>query len=204
MPHLLPISRPVRARLALLLLSAVTLAAARPAAAQQGWDQGATPSPSPDKKALPNDPYSRAMVLKQRGDYEKALPLLKSVAGLGIGYEVAKLELGKCYYELARKETTAEGAVRQRTLGFASILAAANGGFHLAQQELVRIYLDGDGVPVDPPEAGRWYLLWKNNPSRMQIGAIQFDVVLEQRLKATLTPAEWQDAQNRANHSLVL
>jgi hypothetical protein len=33
----------------------------------------------------------------------------------------------------------------------------------------------------------------------MQIGMGQFDIVLEQRLKAALQPSDWQEAQKRAD-----
>ena len=158
------------------------------------------PKSSGKAPRAPDDLYTQAMKLKQKGQYSDAMPILEAMAIQGRGYEVAQLELGKGYYDLAKQATTPDAAAHQRMLGFAWILTAANFGFGLAQQELVRLYLDGTAVPMDRLEAGKWYLLWRHNPSRMQIGANQFDAGLEQRLKAALRPAEWQDAQQRADH----
>jgi hypothetical protein len=193
------------------------LAGSVPAAAQQGYGGGpgggmgggggggggGGPSAAPQATlgALPShdDPYTRAMKLKQKGKYAEAMPLLEAMAVQGHGFEVAQLELGKCHFDLALRAETPETVAHERTLGFAWVLSSANEGFGLAQQELVRLYLDGLGVPVDRVEAGKWYLLWRRNPSRMQIGANQFDAGLEARLKTSLNQAAWKDAQQRAD-----
>jgi TPR repeat protein len=169
-----------------------------PALGQQGWDQ--TPSAAPAaSKSLPTDPYSRAMLLKQKGQYSEAIPLLQELAKQGHGYEVVQLELGKCYFDLAAHATTPAEAAQLKTKGFAWVLKAAGNGSGTAEEELVRLYLDGNGVPVDRVEAAKWYFLWRRNPSRMQIGNAQFDAGLEARLKASLHSAQWQDAQKRAD-----
>lgn len=175
---------------------AVLALAAGQASAQQGWEQ--TPS-APVVKGPPDDVYTRAMKLKQKGQYSEAMPILEAMALQGHGYEVAQLELGKCYFDLAHQATAPEAATKSRVQGFAWILSAANAGFGLAEQEMVRLYIDGPGVPTDRVEAAKWYLLWRHNPSRMQIGTSQFDAALEARLKAVVRPAEWKDAEQRAD-----
>ena len=171
------------------------------ASAQQGWDQPQSGSSGKGLGTKPEheDIYSRAMDLKQKGQYSDAMPLLEAMAIQGHGFEVAQLELGKCYFDLARQATTPDSIAHNRTLGYSWILTAANEGFGLAQQELVRLYLDGPGVPIDRVEAAKWYLVWRRNPSRMQIGSSQFDAVLETKLKALARPADWKDAQQRAD-----
>jgi TPR repeat protein len=180
---------------AALLLSQAVLA-------QQGWDQPPASSSQgklSDKELLHADPYTRAMAFKQKGQYSEAMPLLEAMAIQGHGFEVAKLELGKCYFDLARQATTPDAIAHSRTQGFAWILAAADEGFGLAEQEMVRLYLNGPGVPIDRVEAAKWYLLWRHNPERMQIGTSQFDVGLETQLNAVARPADWKDAQQRAD-----
>ncbi|HLY58652.1 MAG TPA: hypothetical protein VKS60_24025 [Stellaceae bacterium] len=171
------------------------------ALAQQGWDQAPSGSSSKGLGSKPEheDIYTRAMDFKQKGQYSDAMPLLEAMAIQGHGFEVAQLELGKCYFDLARQATTPDAIAHNRTLGYSWILTSANEGFGLAQQELVRLYLDGPGVPIDRVEAAKWYLLWRRNPSRMQIGSSQFDVALETKLKALARPADWKDAQTRAD-----
>jgi TPR repeat protein len=208
--------RPTRLFLAALLII-LTLAGIGAARAQQGYGGGtggtgggvggapgggggqASQAPSVGASKPVDDIYTRAMKLKQKGQYSEAMPLLEAMSIQGHGYEVAQLELGRCYLDLARRATDPVVATHQQVLGYAWILAAANAGFGLAEQEIVRLYLDGGGVPIDRVEAGKWYLLWRHNPSRMQIGSNQFDVGLETRLKAGLKAAEWVDAQKRAD-----
>jgi hypothetical protein len=188
-----------------------------PALAQQGWNGGGGPGGSGggvapgggggDQKpqaplgsrAGQQDPYSRAMALKQKGNYAEAMPLLEQIANIGRGYEIAQLELGKCYFDVATQDKDKDSAQRSRTLGLGWILESANGGLGSAQEQLVRLLLDGNGLPADPVEAGKWYLLWKHNPARIQLGAASFDATLEQRLKEALQPADWNDAQQRAD-----
>jgi hypothetical protein len=185
----------------IILLAASLVPTAQPARAQQGYQAPIAGSPSLGGGNKPRDDvYTQAMKLKQKGQYSEAVPILESMAIQGHGFEIAQLELGRCYYDLSRQPAaSADTAARQRIQGFAWILAAANAGFGLAEQEMVRIYLDGMGVPTDRWEAGKWYLLWRRNPSRMQIGTSQFDAGLEARLKAKLSAADWKEAQQRAD-----
>jgi TPR repeat protein len=200
-------------RMAWAALLALALAFGTPARAQQGYGGGyggggldetggSGASEAPKSSGAPTgpvDPYTRAMMFKQKGQYSDAMPLLEAMATLGHGFEIAQLELGKCYYDLGRKATTPEAVTHNDTLGFSWILAAANAGHGTAEQEMVRLYLDGTGVPVDRVEAAKWYLLWHHNPSRMQLGTNEFDAGLEARLKTVMRPEEWKDAQRRAD-----
>jgi hypothetical protein len=144
------------------------------------------------------DPYTAAMLMRQRGNYKDAMSILQQLADLGHGFELAQLQLGNCYFDLARRATDDHEAQRRRTIGLAWVLKAAFGGLGAADVRLVSLYLDGEGIPKDRIEAGRWYLLWQHNPSRLRLGAAGFDEALEQRLKGSLSPVEWGEAQHRA------
>jgi hypothetical protein len=148
------------------------------------------------------DPYTAAMIMRQRGNYAEAMPILQELADLGRGFEMAQLELGNCYFDLARRAKDDHEAQRKRTIGLAWVLKAAYGGLGAADERLVRLYLDGEGIPADRLEAGRWYLLWQHNPSRLRLGAAGFNDALEQRLKGSLTPSDWVEAEHRASAGL--
>jgi hypothetical protein len=63
----------------------------------------------------------------------------------------------------------------------------------------VRRTLQGGWVKIEPAEAGKWYLLWKRNPSRTQLGVSDLDPNLQQKLKKMLSDADWAEANARAN-----
>lgn len=184
-----------------VLAAGLTTLLATPALAQEGWDQSMSNKSQAPLGSRPKqqDPYSAAMEMKQKGNYAEAMPILEQYAVVGRGFEVAQLELGKCYFETAKQDKDEKSAEQKRTLGLGWTLKAAIAGLGTAQEQLVRLYLDAEGVPYDPIEAGKWYYLWKRNPARMQLGAASFDAMLENRLKASLDPAGWTDAQQRAD-----
>lgn len=191
---------PLRHAACAVLLAAAGLTLAAPAAlAQEGWDNAPSAKNMPlGSQKGPTDPYTAAMSFKQKGEFDKAVPLLTAIAAQGVGYEIAQLELGRCYLQMADHAPSPKVAWADRTRGLGWVLKAAEAGFGGAQEEIVRLYLDGTAVPQDVVEAAKWYLLWRRNPSRMQIGASHFDTGLETRLKEAMRPVDWRDAEQRA------
>lgn len=183
-------------------IGAGLLAAAGPAAAQQGWDN----PPSADAKPkLQLNPYEQALRLKQQGNCVKAIELLEPLANAGHGYEVAQLNLGQCYLAVAEVQADAEVKKKDRLDGIKWIIKAADAGLAPAQEQLVKLTLQGGWVKIEPPEAGKWYLLWKRNPARTQLGVSDLDPQLKQKLKTMLSDADWAEATKRANewHAVV-
>jgi hypothetical protein len=153
----------------------------------------------PDPATARANNYDRALKLKGDGDCVHAIPLLEPLAKLGKGYEVAQLQLGQCYLEIARTATSAEQAEQSRVQGATWILKAANSQLSTAQEQAAKLTLDGIGVAADPIEAGKWFLLLQRNPLRPLVGPAVIDPDLQLRLHQRLTDADWQQALARAD-----
>ncbi|HWK43953.1 MAG TPA: hypothetical protein VNT30_04505 [Stellaceae bacterium] len=79
------------------------------------------------------------------------------------------------------------------------ILAAGNSGVTAAQEHLARMAFDGIGMPADRIEAGKWALLFRRNPMRLQLGPSELDPALDKKLRDGLSEADWAAATARAN-----
>jgi hypothetical protein len=159
---------------------------------------GATHIKPPASGPLLLNPYEAALALEQKGDYAHAIELLEPEAKQGPGFEMAQLELGKCYLAVAAKAATPDATVEATKKGGAWIETAAEFGLTDAQEEMARLYIEGGHFKVEPVEAGKWYMLWKANPRRFQAVSKPFDPKLEQKLKSTLTDAQWTQARQAA------
>lgn len=189
----------VSPRLSLPLAALCLILAASGALAQpQDHSVSATHIKPPTTGPLLLNPYEAALKLEQMGDYAHAIELLEPEAKQGAGYEMAQLELGRCYLATANKAATPEVAVEATKKGGAWIQTAAEGGLGEAQEQMARLYIEGGRFKVEPVEAGKWYVLWKANPKRFQAVSKPFDPKLEQKLKATLTDAQWAQAREAA------
>ena len=178
----------------------VALLSTRSASAQSGYD---SPPPSSDESGVHGtqgrvtDPYEGAMRLMSQGNYTDALKVLKAIANQVPDSEVALLQIGHCYIKMAKSATTAEAAQRNIDIGTGWILEAATVGLRDAQEELVQLYLDGKFFFSDPAEAGKWYLIWKDNRSDVAFGIGEFNRTLEKRLKLALNEDDWREARDR-------
>jgi len=105
-------------------------------------------------------------------------------------------DLGSCYLRAANKLSDPE-AERSREIGAGWILIAANAGERRAQEEAVRLYLDGKVFMVDPYEAGKWYALWKANRTQLSFGQVEFDADLVKQMSG-FTQEIWGEADARA------
>ena len=194
-----PIS--VRCSLSIAMLGLVFAA---PVALAQGPGGGDSHSVGSSHIKPPNNaptlysPYEAALRLEQLGLYDKAIELLEPEAKQGPGYEMAQLELGRCYLGIAAKAATPAVALEATKKAGAWIETAAEAGLSEAQEQMARLYIEGGHFKVEPVEAGKWYVLWKGNPRRFQAVNKPFDPKLEQKLKTTLTDAQWAQARQAA------
>jgi hypothetical protein len=179
---------------------------AAPAAAQYSGGPSTPPqvapqsTPGPSSKGkVPLNSYESALRFKQLGNYPKAMELLEPLAKAGHGYEVAQYNLGECYLAVADTKPDPEEAKKSRLSGVGWIIRAAQAGLAPAQQELVRLSLLGGKFKVEPAEAGKWYLVWKRNPTRTQLGVVDLDPSVLRQLNTTLTTADWTEANARAD-----
>jgi hypothetical protein len=142
--------------------------------------------------------YEQSLRLLEQGECEKAQERLAPDGRTAAGYEVALLDIGNCYRQAADKISDPDLAQRTRELGAGWVLFAANAGVRRAQEEAVRLYLDGQIFIADPYEAGKWFLLWSSNRSQMQLGQVEFDADLMKQINASFTPEHWAEAKARA------
>ncbi|MGB8843419.1 MAG: hypothetical protein WCC64_20380 [Aliidongia sp.] len=171
---------------------------ASPGGAPHGEPTGPS-APTASTKKVPLNPYEQALQFKQQGNYQKAIDLLEPLAKYGHTYEVAQYNLGQCYIAVSESKPDPAEAQQARVTGVSWIIKAANAGLAPAQQELVRLTLQGGKFKVEPAEAGKWYLLWKRNPTRTQLGVVELDPALQRSLNTTLTDADWAEANRRAD-----
>ena len=191
----------VRRSLSIAVLGLILAAPAALAQGPGGGDShsvGSSHIKPPNNQPMLYSPYEAALRLEQLGSYDKAIELLEPEAKQGQGYEMAQLELGRCYLAVAGKAATPAVALEATKKGGAWIETAAEAGLSEAQEQMARLYIEGGHFKVEPVEAGKWYMLWKGNPKRFQAISKPFDPKLEQKLKATLTDAQWAQARQAA------
>ena len=141
--------------------------------------------------------YENALKWMDQGQCEKAKDLLFPTNKMAQGDEVAISDIGDCYLRAANKMQDADAAQKSRETGAGWLLRAADLGIREAQASLVKLYLDGKVFPVDPYEAGKWYLLWQANRSQMQLGQIEFDRELSKQVNAYGNDV-WTESRARA------
>jgi hypothetical protein len=154
---------------------------------------------SSDAPAPRASPYETGMKLKSEGHCDQAVPLLEPVAAQGRGFEVAQYQVGLCLLDLGRNAATPAERSELEAKAARWILLAGNSGLGAAQEQLSRLSLDGVGLPADKIEAGKWALLFRHNPMRLQIGPRDLDRQLDKRLQEALSADDWVAATARAD-----
>ncbi len=197
----MPFPLSIRRSLPIALLGLILAAPAALAQGPGGGDShsvGSSHIKPPNNQPLLYSPYEAALKLEQLGSYDKAIELLEPEAKQGPGFEMAQLELGRCYLAVAAKAATPEVALEATKKGGAWIQTAAEFGLSEAQEQMARLYIEGGHFKVEPVEAGKWYVLWKAIPKRFQAVGKPFDPKLEAKLKSTLTDAQWAQSRQAA------
>jgi hypothetical protein len=142
--------------------------------------------------------YETSLRLMEQGECGRAEDRLLPNGRAHEGDELIVADLGSCYLRAAAKMNDPEAADRSREIGAGWILTAANAGVRRAQEEAVRLYLDGKVFFFDPYEAGKWYTLWSNNHTQMQFGQIEFDADLLKLMNSSFSASQWTEARARA------
>jgi hypothetical protein len=141
--------------------------------------------------------YEQSLRLMEQGECVRAQDKLFPNGRPHPGDEIAVSDLGSCYLRAANKMSDNDGAERFREIGAGWILMAANAGERKAEQEAVRLYLDGKVFIPDPYEAGKWYTIWTLNRSQIQFGQIEFDADLT-KLMNGFSADQWAEARARS------
>jgi len=155
-------------------------------------------APSETARETGSGPEQRAEELRLAGKCQQAIPIYRHMVALG-GFEIAQFHLGLCLLDVSKTESDAQRAAALKQEAANIIIKAANGGLANAQIQLVSLYLDGIGVPVDPVEAGKWALIYHANGSRFVISLPDISPELQARLDGVLNATSWAEAQSRAN-----
>lgn len=150
-----------------------------------------------DQPKLVLGKYEAALKLMEQGQCDKARETVAPSGKMAAGDEVAISDIGDCYLHAAAKEKDADAAQRMRETGAGWILHAADIGIREAQATAVKLYLDDKVFFADPYEAVKWYLIWQNNRSQMQLGKVEFDANLSKQLSA-YNPDVWAEGKARA------
>lgn len=202
-----------------LLVGALSIAAALPAAAQMqqpmstqqmernaygagnGSHDPSTPSSAnaaERQRVNGNDPEGIAEDLRLNGQCDKAIPILRRLAERGTDYAVSQFNLGLCLFDSAKAEHDLQHVTALNKEGAEWILQAANAGFGKAEAMAVVLYLDGTGVTADPVEAGKWAYLFRDNGTRLALGLPDIAPDVRARLNTVLKGAQRQEARTRA------
>jgi hypothetical protein len=162
------------------------------------------PMPVPDihdynNKNLPPEPQARADGYRLQGRCDVAIPIYRALINQGTGYELSEFNLGRCLLETAKKAPDPASAEAQKREAADWTLKAGNKGLPNAQNGLIAMYLDGQGVAADPVEAGKWSLLYHGNAARRMYGLPDVTPALQARLDSVLNEKSWAQAQARAD-----
>lgn len=144
-----------------------------------------------------HDAIAVAQDLRLKGQCDKAVPMLRRIAGRGAGYEISQFDLGLCLFDLAKKTSDAAQAADMRKEAAQWVVTAANGGFAKAQAKAVTLYLDATGVAADPVEAQKWALLYRANGSRLAIGLPDIPTDVATKLDSELSDTQRKEARAR-------
>jgi hypothetical protein len=143
-------------------------------------------------------PYEQALRYFDQGECEKGQKIVMPTGNPKAGEEMVMTDAGQCFLRAAKKAKTEAEAQQFREIGAGWIILAATRGLRNAQEEAVKLYLDGSVFYYDPYEAGKWYLVWMRNRSQIQFGQVEFDPDILKRMNNSFTAEQWAEAKARA------
>jgi Sel1 repeat-containing protein len=123
-----------------------------------------------------------------KGDFPRAVPVFARLADLG--HPVAEWLMGNIYF-------FGQGIPKDYTKAQVMFEAAAQQGYFAAFAPTAQMYLQGLGAPADPSKAYYWYNI---AAAQLPDSAERTDMMeRREEVAATLTPAQIEAAQKRAN-----
>lgn len=154
------------------------------------------------------DPYWDGFIAMAKGNCDEAISELAGYAIKGRGFEDAQTALGTCLMMRAGYDPSKAQNRHNRSLadnkefktGRDIILRAADAGFHEAQAEIVRLYLENLAPNQDWAEGAKWAHLYLTNPTRLSIGLENNISGSIDQLKNSMTDAEWLEGKERARY----
>lgn len=147
--------------------------------------------PGPDANAA----YSEALDLKTGGNCPAAVIKLRSVAGLGPGYENAQTALGSCLLET---DPTDKELSSDYLEGLTWLRRAGDAGWPEAQSALAVAHAFGPSIIRNGGEAAYWLALYEANAGKSRIGFVPMNAADVAAVGKALTAAEKQGGAERA------
>lgn len=171
-----------------------------------------TPSEVVRERALENrlskDPYWDGFALKESGDCQTAIELLRPIAQRGLGYEDAQVALAECLLVEAGIDDLAGDASRGQAIapskpspfneGLEFLLIAANAGNYKAQAIFVELHATKAAPNSTPIEAAKWAHLYLTNPQRLTLGAPSNIAPVIDYLQASMSRDDWLSGKEMA------
>ena len=154
---------------------------------------------APQQMQLPPDPEGKAVELRLHGKCDQAIPILRNLTAINQNDEIAKFNLGQCLVDVSKTDADKGRAAHDAYEGAQWLLEAANHGLPNAQEGLISVYLDGNGVARNPVEAGKWSLIYRSNGMRFALGLPDIPGDLQARLDRTLNEQAWDEARAEAD-----
>lgn len=150
-------------------------------------------------KAGPALRYEAAMHLKVAGEYDRAIVILRPLAEVGQGYEIAQFHLAESLLAQADKTTDTAKADAMRREAHTWFDLAARSNQIDSQARLAELHFNGSIEKADKIEAAKWFLLTARNPNRRLIGDARFRDDLPDKLNVALNAEQWLEARVRAD-----
>jgi TPR repeat protein len=112
--------------------------------------------------------YGEAMNLKARGDCAAAVPKLRPVANLGVGYENAQTALGECLLQAAGSSDLSADYLE----GLTWLRRAGDAGWPEGQFRLAMAHALGPTAIRNQAEAAYWLALYNDNAGKARVGFV--------------------------------
>ncbi len=133
--------------------------------------------------------FNTAVRLADQGEYERALPILRCIAGQGSGFEIAQYLAG--YSALRLSIAPATPAILRdelRVEGFDRLTLAARAGWPTAQAELAAQFAATTSEDA-PVQAAYWAAVYRHNARDRVYGLDRLDNGIETQIAARIDPA---------------
>lgn len=134
--------------------------------------------------------YTIARQMVEEGNCTGAQPALTCLAIGAEGFDGARHLLGSCLVSTDPVEKTPEQLAAIRAEGLTWIERAADAGWAEAQEELVRLYTEGQVIDRNLALAQKWLTLHDTNPMRIALGTDEIDEDVASTLAASISEGE--------------
>ena len=115
-----------------------------------------------------NAVYAEAIGMKAQGNCPGAVPKLRQVANLGVGYENAQTALGECLLQATGSSELSADYLE----GLIWLRRAGEAGWPEAQFRLATIHALGPKAIRNDDEAGYWFALFNTNTGKSRVGFV--------------------------------